>query len=189
MATANPSEALRGPATVVKKVSGWVIAMSIVFIILGIMAIVEPEVAGLAVTLLVGWLLIFGGVTHLIAAFSGGGPGRVIWHVILGLIYAAGGVFYLMHPGLGLTTLTLLLAGIILAGAVLEFMAYFNGAKEKGSGWLLVNGLIALVVCALIWRHWPSSSAWAIGTLVGVNLLMTGISRLMLGMAARKLAS
>jgi uncharacterized membrane protein HdeD (DUF308 family) len=189
MASTNPIEELRSPGKIAKKASGWVIAISIVFIILGILAIIEPEIAGLAVTILVGWLLVFGGVAHLIAAFSGGGAGRVIWHVILGLIYVAGGVFYLLHPGLGLTTLTLLLAGIILAGAVLEFIAFFHSRKEKGSGWLLLNGLIALIVCALIWAHWPSSSVWAIGTLVGVNLLMTGVSRLMLGMAARNLAS
>jgi uncharacterized membrane protein HdeD (DUF308 family) len=54
---------------------------------------------------------------------------------------------------------------------------------------MLVNGLITLFVGGLIWLHWPSSSVWAIGTLVGVNLLMTGISRLMLGVAARKLAT
>jgi uncharacterized membrane protein HdeD (DUF308 family) len=189
MATANPTQGLGGPAAMIKKGSGWLIAMAVVFIILGILAIVEPEVAGLAVTILVGWLLIFGGVAHLIAAFSGGGAGRVIWHVFLGLIYVAGGIYYLAHPLLGLGTLTLLLGGIILVGAALEFIAYFMVRSKSGSGWLLLNGLIALVVGGLILAHWPSSTVWVIGTLVGVNLLMTGISRLMVGMAARKLAS
>jgi uncharacterized membrane protein HdeD (DUF308 family) len=163
--------------------------MAVVFIILGIVAIVEPGVAGLAVTILVGWLLIVGGAAHLIAAFSGGGAGRVIWQVIVGIIYIIGGFYFLTHPLLGLGTLTLFLAGIILAGAVMEIIAYFRMRSEGGSGWLLVNGLIALLLGGLIWVHWPSSSVWAIGTLVGVNLLMTGFSRLMLGMAARKLAS
>jgi uncharacterized membrane protein HdeD (DUF308 family) len=188
MATANPSEGLRGPAKI-KKASGWFIAMAVAFIILGIMAIVEPGVAGLAVTILVGWLLIFGGVAHLIAAFSGGGAGRVIWQVIIGIIYVIGGVYFLTHPLLGLGTLTLLLAGIILAEAVMEFIAYFRTRNQGGSGWLLVNTFITLLLGGLIWVHWPSSSVWAIGTLLGVNLLMTGFSRLMLGMAARKLAS
>jgi uncharacterized membrane protein HdeD (DUF308 family) len=189
MTTANPSEGLRGPATIIKKASGWFIAMAVVFIILGIVAIVEPGVAGLAVTILVGWLLIVGGAAHLIAAFSGGGAGRVIWQVIVGIIYIIGGFYFLTHPLLGLGTLTLFLAGIILAGAVMEIIAYFRMRSEGGSGWLLVNGLIALLLGGLIWVHWPSSSVWAIGTLVGVNLLMTGFSRLMLGIAARKLAS
>jgi uncharacterized membrane protein HdeD (DUF308 family) len=163
--------------------------MAVVFIVLGFMAIAEPVVAGLAVAVLVGWLLIFGGGAHLVAAFSGGGAGRVIWQVIVGVIYGIGGVYFLTHPLLGLGTLTLLLAGIILAEAVLEFIAYFRTRNEGGSAWLLVNGLVTLLLGGLIWVHWPSSSVWAIGTLVGVSLLMTGISRLMLGMAVRKLAT
>jgi uncharacterized membrane protein HdeD (DUF308 family) len=189
MATANPTEGLRGPATIVKKASGWFIAMAVVFIILGIYAIAEPAVAGVAVAILVGWLLILGGVAHVSTAFSGGGAGRVIWQVILGIIYVIGGVYFLTHPLLGLGTLTLLLAVIILAEAALEFIAYFRTRREGGSVWLLINGLITLLLGGLIWVHWPSSTVWAIGTLVGVNLLMTGFSRLMLGMAARKLAN
>jgi uncharacterized membrane protein HdeD (DUF308 family) len=186
MATATGG--LRGPE-IIKKVSGLFIAMAVVFIVLGIFSITEPAIAGLAVAILVGWLLIFGGLAHLIAAFSGGGAGRVIWQVILGIVYVIGGVYFLTHPLLGLGTLTLLLAVIILAEAALEFVAYFRIRNQSGSGWLLINGLITLLLGGLIWVHWPSSSVWAIGTLVGVNLLMTGFSRLMLGMAARKLAS
>jgi uncharacterized membrane protein HdeD (DUF308 family) len=189
MATANTAEGLSGPGPIIKKASGLYIAMAVVFILLGIMAIVEPMVAGLAVAILVGWLLTFGGVAHLISSFSGGGTGRVIWHVILGIVYTVGGVYFLLHPLLGLGTLTLFLAGIILAAALLEFIAYFRTRSDGGSGWLLINGLITLLLGGLIWVHWPSSSVWAIGTLVGVNLLMTGFSRLMLGMAARKLAA
>ena len=58
---------------------------------------------------------------------------------------------------------------------------------DGASGWLLLNGVVTLLVGGLIWVHWPSSSIWAIGTLVGVNLLMTGITRLMFGLAARRL--
>ena len=189
MAAGNSTQGLRGAGTIVKKASGMFIGMAVVFIILGILAIVEPGVAGLAVTILVGWLLLFGGAAHLVAAFSGGGPGRVIWQVLIGIVFIAGGIYYLTHPLLGLGTLTLILAVIILAAAVFELIAYFRSRGYAGSGWLLMNAVITLFLGALIWFHWPSSSVWAIGTLVGVNLLMTGISRLMLGLAARKLVS
>jgi len=149
---------------------------------------VEPRIAGLAIAILVGWVLVFGGGAHLIAAFSGGGAGRVIWQIILGIVYLIGGIYFLMHPLLGLGTLTLLLAGIILAGGVLELVAYFRTRNEGASGWLLLNGLIALLLGGLIWFHWPSISVWAIGILVGINLLTTGISRLMLGIAASRIA-
>ena len=189
MTAASASEGLRGAGATIKKASGLFIAMSAVFIILGIFSIVEPEVGGLAVTLLVGWLLIFGGVAHLVAAFGGGGASRVIWQLLIGIIYLVGGFYYLTHPLLGLVTLTLLLAAVFLAEAVFEMIVYFRGRGELGSGWLLINALITLLLSAMVWLQWPSSSVWAIGIIVGVNLLMTGISRLMFGMAARKLGN
>ena len=188
MSTANPTHGLRGDGFV-KKASGWLIGISVVFILLGIAAIVEPEVAGLAVAILVGWVFIFGGVAHLVTAFGGGGAGRVVWQALIGIVYLVGGFYFLTHPLLALGTLTLVLAGIILMVAVIELIVYYRSRDEGGSSWLLMNAIITLLLGALIWFHWPSSSVWAIGTLVGVNLLMTGFSRLMLGLAARKLAN
>jgi uncharacterized membrane protein HdeD (DUF308 family) len=162
--------------------------MGVVFVILGMLAIVEPAVAGLAVAILVGWLLIFGGLAHAVGAF-GGGVGRVVWQLIVAAIYIVGGLYFLTHPLLALGTLTLFLAAILLVEAVVEVIAYFVTRGEGGSGWRLVNAIVTLLLGGMIWRNWPSSSVWAIGTLVGVNLMITGFSRLMLGTAARKLAA
>jgi uncharacterized membrane protein HdeD (DUF308 family) len=159
--------------------------IGIVFLILGILAIAEPAVAGLAIALFVGWFLIFGGVAHAVSAF-GGGAGRAVWHVLIALIYFVGGIYLLTHPVLGLTTLTLYLAVVLVVEAMLEVFAYFATRGVTGSEWLIVNAVVTLLLGAMIWRHWPSSSAWAIGTIVGVNLIMTGVSRLMLGAAARR---
>jgi uncharacterized membrane protein HdeD (DUF308 family) len=187
MATANPAQGLRSPLGVAKKITGWYIAAAVLFIILGIFAIIEPGVAGLGVTLLVGWLLLFGAVMHFIAAFKGGGAKQVIFQVLIGIVYLIGGIYFLTHTIMAVGTLTLLLAGIILAEGVLEVIAYFRMRNEGASGWMLLNAIVTLLLGGLIWFHWPSSSVWAIGTLVGVNLLMTGITRLMFGLAARKL--
>ncbi len=187
MATERQAEGLHGAGTLVKKASSWFIGVAVVFIVLGILAIIEPGIAGLAIAILAGWLLIFAGVAHSVAAFAGGGAKRILWHVLIGLLYLVGGFYFLMHPLLGLGTLTLLLGVIILMEGVFEIVAYFRTRGEGGSGWLLVNALITLLLGGLIWFHWPSSSVWAIGTLVGINLLITGISRLMFGLAARKL--
>jgi uncharacterized membrane protein HdeD (DUF308 family) len=184
---ASPAQGLRSPLGIAKKITGWYLAAAVLFIILGIFAIIEPGVAGLGVTLLVGWLLIFGAVSHFIAAFKGGGAKQVIFQVLIGILYLVGGLYFLTHTIMGVGTLTLLLAGIILAEGVLEIIAYFRLKGEGASGWVLFNGIITLLLGALIWFHWPSSSVWAIGTLVGVNLLMTGVTRLMFGLAARKL--
>lgn len=187
MATTNHTAGLHGTG-ILRRTGTWLIAIAVAFILLGIFAILEPVVAGLAVAFLVGWVLIFGGVAHLIAAFSGRGS-RVIWAVILGILYFAGGIYFLTHPLLGLGGLTLLLASIVLAEAAIELIAYFRAPKEARPTWMLVNAVVTLLLGGLIWLHWPSSSEWAIGTLVGVNLLMTGISRLMVGTTARRVAS
>jgi len=187
MATANPTQGLRGPAGVAKQITGWYIAAAVLFIVLGVFGIVEPGVAGLGVTLLVGWLLVFGAVMHFIAAFKGGGAKQVIFQVLIGIVYLIGGLYFLTHTIMGVATLTLLLSCIILAEGVIEVVSYFRLRSEGASSWVLVNGIITLLLGGLIFFHWPSSSIWAIGTLVGINLLVTGISRLMFGLAARKL--
>lgn len=173
---------------VVKRTSGWLIALAVSFIVLGLIALAEPAIAGLALTIWVGWLLIFGGVVHLIGAFRAGGFGGAIWQVLLAAIYIIGGAYFLTHTLLALGTLTLFLAGILFAEAALEVIAFAQSPGEPGRGWRLVNAAITLLLGLMIWSQWPSSSIWAIGTLVGVNLLMTGFSRLMLGMIGRRLA-
>jgi uncharacterized membrane protein HdeD (DUF308 family) len=182
------NDGLPTPGGIIKKAGWWLTVMGIVFVILGMMAIVEPTVAGLAVAILVGWLLVFGGVAHAVEAFGGGGAGRVVWQLLLAVVYVIGGGYFLTHPLLGLGTLTLFLASILLAEAVLEAVAYFMSRGQGGSGWRLVNAVVTLLLGGLIWMNWPSSSVWAIGTLVGVNLIMTGFSRLMLGTVARRVA-
>ena len=187
MATANSTRGLRSPAEAAKKITGWYIAAAVLFIVLGVFGIVEPGIAGLGVTLLVGWLLVFGAVMHFVAAFKGGGAKQVIFQVLIGLVYLIGGIYFLTHTIMGVATLTLLLSCIILAEGVIEVVSYLRLRNEGASVWILINGIITLLLGGLIFFPWPSSSIWAIGTLVGINLLMTGISRLMFGLAARKL--
>lgn len=175
--------------TIINRAGRWLTALGIVFVVLGFLAIVEPAVAGLAVAILVGWLLIFGGIAHAVGAFGGGGAGRVVWQLILAVIYLVGGFYFVTHPLLGLGTLTLLLAVILVMEAILELIAYSVVRSESGAGWRLVNAIITLILGGMIWWNWPSSSVWAIGILVGVNLMMTGFSRLMLGTAARRLTA
>ncbi len=189
MLTTNANQGLPEAAALLKKGTGWFIAIAVLFILLGLFAIAEPFVAGLGVTLLVGWLLMIGAVAHFIAAFKGGGAKHVIMQALVGLVYLIAGGYFLAHTIMGVSTLTLLLGSVILVEGVLELAAYFRLRSTGGSWWLLVNGLVTILLGGLIWFHWPSSTVWAIGTLVGVNLLMTGIARLMLGLAARKLAS
>ena len=170
----------------VKRFTAWYIVAAILFIVLGLLAILEPGVAGLGIALLVGWLLVFGGAAHFLAAFEGGGAKHVIFQMLSAIVFVIGGLYLVMHPLLALGTLTLLLAGMLLAVGIFEVVSWFRLRGQHASGWLLFNGIVTLLLGLMLWLQWPTSSLWAIGTLVGINLLLTGIARLMFGLAGRK---
>jgi len=165
----------------------WAALMAVLFIVVGFLAIGEPVVAGLAVALLVGWALIVGAIGHVVGAFGAGGVGRGLWQALTGVAYFVGGLYFITHPLLGLTTLTIVLAIVLFVEAMLELILYWQTRVLPGSGWRLVNALVTALLAILVWAHWPSSSVWAIGTLVGVNLVMTGTTGLMLASAAKRI--
>jgi uncharacterized membrane protein HdeD (DUF308 family) len=170
-----------------KRFSAWYIVAAVLFILLGLFAIIEPTIAATGIALLLGWLLILGGLAHFIATFKGGGAKRVLFQILSAIVFVVGGVYLLTHPLLAIRSLTIVLAVVIIAEGIFDIVTYFRLQRERPSGWMLLNGIVALLLGGLIWAHWPSSSAWAIGTLVGVNLLMTGITRLMFGLGGRRL--
>jgi uncharacterized membrane protein HdeD (DUF308 family) len=173
----------------VKKSVGLSIGLSVLLIVAGILAIASPMAAGIAVNLVVAWLLVFSGCTHLVFSWYTRSAGGFLWELLVGILYVGIGVYLLMHPVAGLESLTLALAIYLLIEAILEFVLGFALRPFPGSGWLLFDGVITLILSVMIWRAWPSSSAWAIGILVGVSMLFSGISRLSLSLAARTVTS
>jgi uncharacterized membrane protein HdeD (DUF308 family) len=92
----------------------------------------------------------------------------------------------LMNPLLGVLSLTLVLAVFLLFEGVVEIIFYFKIRGTANAGWVLFDGIITLILGFLIWRRWPASSVWVIGTLVGISLIFSGISRVMLSSAVRR---
>ena len=174
------------PALVGKSIV-WSITLSVLMIVAGVLAIIIPPVAGIAVTILVGWLLVLSGLMHFVYAWHTRGTGAIIWEILVGIAYAFVGGYVLSHPLLGMASLTLALAIYLFAEAVLEFVLGFQLRPRRGSGWLFVDSIITLILAVMIWRTWPFSTAWVLGTLVGVSMLFSGISRLMFSLAARRL--
>ena len=175
------------PSSLVRHASGWSIAWGVLLIIFGVFAIASPLVAAVAVNAVIAWLIILAGAVHLIVGFHSHGAGSLIWKVLVGLAYILIGAYLLLHPLLGVATLTLLLASLFLIEGVLDLVLYFKVRPLHGAGWLLLDGVVTLLLSLLIWSHWPSSSAWAIGTLVGVSMIMSGVTRVMLSLAVRRL--
>jgi len=176
-------------STDVRRVTGWSIALSILMIIAGILAIASPFVAGVVVTRVVGWLLLFSGVLHLVYAFRGGGVTLVLWELLLAIAYAVAGSYILANPAIGLATLTFVIGLYLFAEAIFEFAGSYVTRHELGSGWLLFDGIVTLLLAFLILGTWPTSNIWAIGTLVGVSMLFSGISRLMMSSAVRRITA
>jgi len=176
-------------ATFVKKSVGWSIGLSVLMIVAGILAIASPLAAGIAVNVLVAWLLVFSGCAHLVFAWYTRSTGGIVWELLLGILYIFIGGYLLMHPLAGLASLTIALAMYLFLEAVLEFVLGLTLRPLPGSGWLLFDGIVTLVLAVMIWRTWPSSTAWVIGTLVGISMLFSGTSRLMLSLAARSVTS
>jgi uncharacterized membrane protein HdeD (DUF308 family) len=176
-------------ATFVKKSVGWSIGLSVLMIVAGILAIALPMAAGIAINLLVAWLLLFSGCTHLVFAWYTRSTGGLLWELLVGALYIFIGVYLLMHPVAGLLSLTLALAIYLFLEAILEFALGFKLRPLPGSSWLLFDGVLTLILAVMIWRAWPSSSEWAIGILVGVSMVFSGTSRLMLSLAARSVTS
>ncbi len=174
-------------STLVRRSSGWSILISVLLVVAGILAIVVPPAAGIAVTIFVAWLLVFSGVMHFAYAWHTRSTGSMIWEFLVGIVYVLVGGYMLFHPLLGMVSLTLALAIYLLAESILEFIMAVRLRPEPGSGWLFLDGIVTLVLAFMIWRTWPSSTAWVLGILVGVSMLLSGISRLMISMAARRL--
>jgi uncharacterized membrane protein HdeD (DUF308 family) len=174
---------------VVRKASTLSILWGILLIVFGMMAIASPFIAAIALNVVIAWLIVLAGVVHIMLAFRAHGAGSTIWKLLVGLAYLFFGVYLILHPVLGVASLTLVLASLFLIEGILDIILFFKMRSAEGSSWVLVDGIITLLLGLLIYVHWPSSSVWAIGTLVGVSLIISGISRVMLSLAARKVAS
>jgi uncharacterized membrane protein HdeD (DUF308 family) len=156
--------------------------MGIILMLAGFAAIWVPFAAGLAGTIFFGSLVLVSGIAHWAYAWFERKGGGVIWQILIGLVYVIAGVTMLLLPVNAVFVLTLVLACYIAFEGVFELVFFFWLRLLPGSAWFLVDGIISILLSILIFAGWPSSSLWALGTLVGVSLLFSGVARLTLPM-------
>ncbi len=176
-------------STDIHRATTWSIVLCILMIVAGLLAIAAPLYAGVAVTALVGWLLLFSAALHLVYAFRGGRAAAIFWEILLFVVYGVVGFYILANPGIGLASLTFVIAFYLFVEGILELSLSFQLRTESGAGWLLFDGIVTLILAIMIWATWPSSSTWAVGVLVGVSMLFSGITRLMLTTTVRKITA
>ncbi len=172
----------------VRRASGWSIALGILMIVAGMIAIFAPLEAGLVVVIVVGWMAIFNGGAQLFYAF--GHEARHRWlEALLGVIYIIAGIYLLMHPIGGLLAITLLIGSFLVVYGVFALILAFQMRPAPGWGWVLFDAIVTILLGVLIYIHWPGTSDWVIGTLIGISFIVSGVSRLMLSLAVRRLTS
>jgi uncharacterized membrane protein HdeD (DUF308 family) len=180
--------AQNSPVDFVRQASKASMVWGILLVVFGMVAIGSPFLAAVAVNIAVAWLIVLAGVVHVMLGVRAHGAGSMIWKLLVGLAYLAFGVYLITHPVLGVASLTLVLASLFLIEGILDIVLFFSMRPLGGSSWVLVDGIITLLLGLMIYRQWPSSAAWAIGTLVGVSMIVSGVTRVMLSLAVRQAA-
>ncbi|MDZ8138717.1 MAG: HdeD family acid-resistance protein [Nostoc sp. DedQUE04] len=153
--------------------------------ILGVIAIAAPNFTTLFTETWIAAILIFAGFTKLVYATQTRHQGGFIWKLLLSGLYIATGIMLFVYPFTGVLTLTLLLGSFLLAEGTFELILAFRLRPQENWTWVLGDGIITLVLGAMIWFQWPFNAPWLLGTLVGVSIIFTGISRVMLALNAR----
>jgi len=142
-------------------------------VILGLFAMLTPAVSGIAVTLMLAVLLLISGLGMVIYSFSSAHFGQGMMRFLFGGITALAGIYMFAQPGMALASLTLFLAMYFVVDGLFSIIAGFRLQEEKG--WIIFNGVVTLLLGAMIWKGWPVSGLWAVGILVGVKLVVGGM--------------
>jgi uncharacterized membrane protein HdeD (DUF308 family) len=166
---------------------GWLLVLGVVFVILGIIALGSPYALTLAVDLMLGWIFIIGGIISIVTAFFSGNWGKFLLILFSGIIFVIAGILLLAHPLKGVLTLALILAAFLLVEGIFKIIYAFQMKSTQNWGWVLASGIISLILAILIWAQWPASIV-IIGLLVGFYILFSGVSMVMVSIAARSAA-
>jgi uncharacterized membrane protein HdeD (DUF308 family) len=162
----------------------------ILLVLLGIFAIVVPAVATIAVEVLIGWVLLLSGVVGLISTFRMRSAPGFGWSLLSAVIAVAAGAILLAWPLSGVLSLTVILTAFLTLEGVASIMMSLTHRHGFSARWalLLVSGVIDLILAAMIFLGLPGTAAWAIGLLVGINLVFGGSTLISMALQARSLA-
>lgn len=170
--------------------SGWFLAEGVALSVLGLAAIVVPPIAGLVATVFLGWLFLVAGVVGLLATVRARQAPGFGWSLLSALVAAVAGGVLLWNPLQGLITLTyVLIAFFIFDGILIIALAIAHRREMSGKWeWMMVNGVVDLILAGIVISGLPGTLVWALGLLVGIDLLFGGASLIAMALDARKTA-
>ena len=158
----------------------WFLGAGIILILLGAGAIAVPLVASVAIELLFGWIFVLSGVVTIVHSFRALSSGKCVLRLLSGILYLAIGIIFLRYPLEGVLTLTLLLAVLFVFEGAIKIAVALQLRTISNWGWMLASGIAALILAAIIFSGYPENVAWMLGLLVGINLIFSGWTMLML---------
>jgi uncharacterized membrane protein HdeD (DUF308 family) len=167
---------------------GWIVALGIVFMIAGVVALGSVVAATESAVLIVGIMMIMGGAAELFAAFSVKSWGKFAFWLLLGALYVAAGIIAILNPFAAATILTLMLGAALAVGGLLRIFLAFQMKHGSSWGWVALSGVITLLLGAMIIAQWPASSFFVLGIFLGIDLIFIGSGWLTMGLALRKRA-
>jgi uncharacterized membrane protein HdeD (DUF308 family) len=162
----------------------WFLALGIILIVVGTIAVAMPFVASLATAVTFGALLLAGGIAQLVGAFWTRDWSGFFLSLLMGVLYLVLALFFLRDPGDALLAMTLLLACVLMVGGLFRIIGSLM-YRFPHWGWTLVGGIINLLLGIMIWQQWPVAGLWVIGLFVGIDLIFTGWTWVMLALAVK----
>jgi uncharacterized membrane protein HdeD (DUF308 family) len=181
------SELQRALTQSIREHWGLFLAEGIILVVLGLLAIIVPPIATIAVTIFLGWLFLISGIVGLVTTFWARHAPGFWWSLLSAVLAIAAGIVLLGWPIPGAVSLTLLLIAFFIIEGVLSILYAFEHKKELSGrwGWMLISGIIDLILAAIIWGGLPGTAAWALGLLVGINMLFGGSAMIAMALHAR----
>lgn len=186
MSMTSPSHNLGEALGHLKSRWGWLVGLGIVLVIAGVIALLSVVEATIVSVTVVGIMMIVGGVVEIVHGFRMKGFGRAVLWVVTGALYIFGGAFAIMNPLLASTVLTLILCiALIVAGAVRLYLGFHLKAGQHG-GLVIFSGVVTALFGLIILIHWPLSSLFALGIILGIDLIQVGFVWINLGLALKR---
>jgi uncharacterized membrane protein HdeD (DUF308 family) len=164
------------------------LAEGVILLILGFIAIVIPPLATLAVTILLGWLFLISGIVGLVTSFWMRQAPGFLWSLVSAALGIVVGIVLLASPVQGAFSLTLVLIAFFIVEGIASIMFALDHKRELSGqwGWMLMSGIVDLVLSAMILAGLPSTAVWAIGLLVGINMMFGGVALIAMALHARQ---
>ena len=165
------------------------LAQGVIMTILGVLAVIWPQISTVAVDVYVGWLFLLSGIVGLASMFLAPNVQAFLWMLLTAALSLFVGVMLLWHPTEGAVSLTMVLTAFFIVEGIVQIVASLNyrDVFPELWGWMLASGIADLILAALIIKGWPSTATWALGLIVGINLITSGVAVVMVAMAGKSL--